>query len=167
MPFNADGSFTEPAGSTNAFSGQTIASATWNAINTDVQSALSHSAGLRAFALRTVNFQQTGVDVAISVTVPTARYRIDQVVITNLSATLVAAGVSLYTGAAQAGVAIAVSQSFPSLSVSTSDTANNMAVMVLNSVSIVAFNDATLQFRLVNPSGGAATADVILYVRPL
>lgn len=167
MPFNSDDSFTLPAGATNAFSGQTIASATWNAINTDVQSALSHSAGLRAFALRAVNFQQTGVDVAISVTVPTARYRIDQVVITNLSATLVAAGVSLYTGTAQGGVAIAVSQSFPNLSATATDTANNAAILVLNSMSIFAFNDATLQFRLVNPSGGAATADVILYVRPM
>lgn len=167
MPFNADGSFSEVNGATNAFAGQTIASATWNAIFTDLATALTHSAGLRAFALRGVNFNQTGVDVVISVSVPTARYMIDRIAITNLSATLAASGVALYTGAGKTGIAIAVSQSFPNLAQGVTDVANNAALLVLNSVSIIAFNDTTLQFNLVNASGGAATADVILYVRPM
>ncbi len=169
MPYNSDGSFTLPGGSTNAFAGQTIASATWNGTFTDIQTGLSHNDGLMRFVLRGVNFNQTGVDVAISITVPTARYKIDMVAITNLSASLTSSGVALYTGAGKTGVAVCLSQSFvsPNLTTTATDTANNMAILVINSGSVIAFNDATLQFNLVNSSGGAATADVILYVRPM
>lgn len=56
MPFNADGTFTMVNGATNAFPGEIIASATWNSIFTDIQTALSRL-GPATFADPTV---QTG-----------------------------------------------------------------------------------------------------------
>lgn len=41
MSFNAAGTYIAPTGSTTAFAGQTIASATWNAIFTDLTSAIN------------------------------------------------------------------------------------------------------------------------------
>ena|SRR5882672_515405 len=41
MPFNISGIYTPPSGAESAFPGQVIASATWNAIFTDISSALS------------------------------------------------------------------------------------------------------------------------------
>lgn len=41
MPFNPDGSFTDVAGATTAAPGDVIHSATWNAINTDYQTAFT------------------------------------------------------------------------------------------------------------------------------
>lgn len=41
MPFNISGIYTPPDGAENAFPGQVIASATWNAIFTDISTALT------------------------------------------------------------------------------------------------------------------------------
>jgi len=41
MPFNPDGSFSPVAGAVDAFPGQVIASATWNSINEDYDTALT------------------------------------------------------------------------------------------------------------------------------
>ncbi len=164
MPYNADGSFTMVNGATNAFAGQTIASATWNAINTDIQSALGHS-GFRAFALRGVNFNQTSVDVAISITVPTARYNVNGLFITNASASLTAGAVGLFTATGGGGVVIIGSATL-TVSATATDTANNLQI-IISSLANTAYNDATLQFRLMASSGAPATADVILYLRPL
>lgn len=44
MPYSSSGAYTAATGATTAFSGQVIASATWNAIFTDLQTALSAAA---------------------------------------------------------------------------------------------------------------------------
>lgn len=41
MPFNGDGNYTPPSGATTAAPGDIIASATWNAIFTDISDALT------------------------------------------------------------------------------------------------------------------------------
>lgn len=168
MPFNADDSFTLPNGSTNAFAGQTIASATWNAIFTDIQTALSHSQGVRVFAARAVNFNPSvAVDVAISITVPAVTYQVDKVIISNASHTLTTASVGLYSAAGGGGITIAASQLI-TISASSPDTLNGAMTLVLGSAAaITAHTLSTLQFRIGVAEGAAATADVLLYVRPL
>lgn len=166
MPYNADGSFTMVTGATSAFAGQTIASATWNSIFTDLQTGLSHNDGLMRFAARAVNFNPSvATDLAISISVPTARYFFQSGHITNASATLTTAAVGLFTAVGGGGVTIVGSTTL-TVSSSLADTANNMQVLT-TSLGTVAFSDATLQFRVITPQGSAATADVILYMRPL
>lgn len=123
--------------------------------------------GLYAFASRGVNFNQTGVDVALSVSVPTARYMVDRVAITNASQTLTTSAVALFTAAGGTGIMI-ISSAQVSVSSSLADTPAGATILPLSaSISSIAFSDATLQFRLIQAQGAAATADVILYVRPM
>ena len=192
--------YVPPNGAENAFAGQTIASATWNAIFTDlsnnglavlgespantikgnntgstavvtdltpvqVQAALK--TGLLAFPLRAVNFNPSiATDNTLAVSVPTARYMVDRLAITNASGTLTTSVVGLYTATGAGGVTVALSQSL-NITSSLADTANDTQILLLNSQSLFALNDATLQFRIVTAQGSAATADVILYVRPM
>lgn len=191
--------YTPPSGSENAFAGQTIASATWNATFTDLsnnglavvgkagastikgnntnavgvvgdltpaQAGGLVGVGMYAFAARGVNFSASTVpsDTTITINVPTSRYMVDRVAITNASASLLTSIVGLYTAINQGGVTVALSQSVL-VSSSLADIANGSMILVLNSASLFAFNDATLQFHIV--SGVTATADVILYVRPM
>lgn len=167
MPFNPDDSFTLPTGATNAFAGQTIASATWDAIFTDIQAALSHNLGVRVFAARTINFNPSvATDTAITVSLTTASYMVDRVIIANANHSLTTAVVGLYTAVGAGGLTLALSQSV-NVSTSLADTANNMMTLITASASIYALTDTTLQFRIVTAEGATATADVILYVRPL
>ena len=195
--------FTPPNGAENAFAGQTIASATWNATFTDIcnnglavlgesppntvkgnpgataavvtdmtvaQSQVMFKQGLLSFPLRGINFNPSvATDNSLAISVPTARYLLDKLVITNASQTLTTAVVGLYTAVGAGGIPLALSQSV-NVSSSLTDTFGNMAALTFTaSTSIVntAFNDASLQFRIVTAEGAAATADVILYVRPM
>lgn len=168
MPFNADDSFSMVNGATNAFAGQTIASATWDAIFTDIQTALSHSQGVRVFAARTVNFNPSvAVDVAVSITMPTAVYQVDKVIIANANHSLSAAAVGLYTAIGGGGATIVTSQTL-TITTSLPDNANSAMTLVLNAAEpTFGHTNSSLQFRIITAEGAAATADVILYLRPL
>lgn len=170
MPFNPDGTFTLPTGATNAFAGQTIASATWDAIFTDIQTALGHNLGIRSFVARTVNFNPSvATDNPITVSLTTSRYLLEKIVLTNATGTLTTAVVGLYTAASGGGVTLVLSTQ-PNVTTGTNDTAGNLTTLTICttlSVTNMALNDTTLQFRVITAEGGAATADVILYVRPL
>ncbi len=166
MPYNPDGSFTLPTGATNAFAGQTIASATWNATFTDIQNALSHNLGVRVFAARTVNFNPSvATDTAINVSVTTVNYRVTNLTIANASATLTTAQVGLFTAVSAGGIAVIGTGVAVTVSSSLPDTLNNIQI-ITPSISMRSFSDATLQFRIVVAQGGPATADVLLTVVP-
>ncbi len=166
MPYNSDDSFTLPTGATNAFSGQTIASATWNSVFTDIQTALSHNLGVRVFAARAVNFNPSViVDVPIAVSVTTANYRVTNLTIANASATLTTSQVGLFTAVGAGGIAIIGTGVAVTVSSSLVDTLNNIQI-ITPSISMRSFNDATLQFRVTIAQGSAATADVLLTVVP-
>ena len=62
MPFSSEGVYTPPNGSENAVPGQIIASATWNAIHTDIAAAITALAGA---TLRTI-LTGTTVNVTVS-----------------------------------------------------------------------------------------------------
>lgn len=192
--------YTPPNGSENAFAGQTISSATWNATFTDLSNnglAVVGKAGPNTFkgnntsavavvadmtvaqaqnliqqgsvaiALRGVNFNPSvATDNAIPLALGTTRYMIERVAITNANHTLTTASVGLYTATGASGVTVALSQ-LVTVSSSLADTANGAMVLILNSVSLFAFSDTTLQFRIGVAEGAAATADVLLYVRPM
>ena len=164
MSYNSDNSFTLPNGATNAFAGQVIASATWNSVFTDIQTALSHGAAYKSFALRAVNFNPSvATDVAISISIPTSRYQVLNIVIGNASASLGAAAVGLFTAVGGGGVTIIGSTTLTVTS-SLTDTAANMQAITSSTANTKAYNDATLQFRVIVAQGSAATADVILFI---
>jgi hypothetical protein len=167
MPYNSDGSFTLPTGATNAFAGQTIASATWNSVFTDIQNALSHNLGMKSFAVRAVNFNPSvATDIAINVSITTIRYRVDTIAITNASASLSAGAVGLFTAIGGGGTVVVGSFTLTVTS-SLADAANNAQIVAPGGGATTAFSDTSLQFRIITAVGSAATADVILFVRPL
>jgi|SRR5882672_4122859 len=166
MPYNTDDSFTLPNGATNAFAGQTIASATWNAVNTDVQSALSHGLGVRSFAVRTVNFNPSvATDILINVSITSVRYSIEAIRITNASASLTSVTVGLFISPGAVGPIIA--STTLTLSSTSGDSGNNLQVITDGQTNTRALSDVSVNFRIMVAQGSPATADVILYVRPL
>lgn len=172
MAYNSDGSYTAPSGATNAFSGETIASATWNSIGTDYATAFStpgRTGGLR-IASRTVNFNPSvTVDVTISIPLPvgSSRYIVERVQLANASANISTAKVNLFTGAGGTGTAIVGSSTAVTVTTSASDTANNTQALTINSGDTISYNDTSLFFRITTPQGSAATADVILFIKAL
>lgn len=192
--------YAPPTGSENAFAGQTISSATWNATFTDLsnnglavvgtaqantikgnttssvgvvadmspaQAQVLLKVGGIAVTARTINFNPSvATDVAVSIPLPAARYRMASLFITNASGSLAAASVGLYTAIGGGGVVVVGSFTLTVTS-SLTDTVNNIQSVNSSIVNTVALSDNTLQFRVITPVGSAATADVILFIEPL
>lgn len=192
--------YTPPNGSENAFAGQTISSATWNATFTDLSnnglavvgksgaktlkgnntSAIGVVAdmtvaqanallgtGVISFPVRGVNFNPSvATDLAISVNSPTTRYTFNALFITNASGTLSTSAVGLFTATGGGGLTVIGSATL-TVTTSLADAVGNAQLLTSSIINTVAFSDSTFQFRVIVPQGGAATADVILYVRPM
>lgn len=176
MPFNSSGAYVPISGSETAAPGQTIASATWNAIFTDIATALTtlgqggvFPVGKYLVAVKGISFNLANTDNAVAITLPpgTTNYRIEQAIIANASTTLNPATVGLYTATGAGGFAIVTSSTAVTVTSSASNTANNMQVLTVNNQSNQSYSLGTLQLRTQTVSGVNATADVILYIQPL
>lgn len=176
MPFAADGTYTPPNGAENAFAGQTIASATWNAIFTDLSTALTllgkgpaPVTPSSSFAFKkTVDFNSANSDNSIAVTLPTgaANYIVANVRISNASASISTATFSLFTAAGASGVTVITSTAI-TVTTSLPNTNNNSMVAIPATSATESYNAVTLFFRVGTPQGSAATADVLITIVPL
>lgn len=126
------------------------------------------SSALIRYAFKSVNFNQTNTDVALTFTLPTgiARYTVNAVRLSSASASISTATAGLFTATGGAGQTIAANQAITVTQTAT-DTNNNTMFMALTNANTEAYTDTTLQFRLGTPQGSAATADVILIIIPL
>jgi len=120
------------------------------------------------YAFKTVNFNQTNTDVALTFTLPTGitRYRINQVGISSASASISTATAGLFTATGGGGQTIAANQAI-TVTQTAADTNNNTMILTLTNAETEAYTDTTLRFRLGTAQGSPATADVILIIIPL
>lgn len=177
MGFAADGTYTPPNGAENAFAGQTIASATWNAIFTDLSTALTLlgkgplpvvNAGTLGFFKKTVDFNSANSDNSIAITLPTgvANYTVGNLKIANASASISTATFSLFTAAGATGVTVITSTAI-TITTALANTANNAMTVAPLTANTITYNVATLFFRVGTPQGSAATADVLITIIPI
>ena len=113
MSYNV-GVYTIPAGATTAFAGQVIASATWNSIFSDLQTALNQiglpgATGTTPIVVST-SITATDNPIVVGILPGFTRYRVGGIYLNHASATTVNTGtVNLFTAAGATGVNLVVS----------------------------------------------------------
>jgi len=157
--------YTPAAGAESAAPGGVIGSATWNAIHTDLSNALTQI-GQQYIVLTAVNFNASNTDNTVTVTLPTGftTYMIDSIRITGASGTLTTATCGVFTGAGGTGTAIVTSATAVTVATASANSANSAQMLTVNNASTIAYNLATFFFRVQNPQGVAATANVIIHI---
>lgn len=127
------------------------------------------SSAMIAIRLNGVNFNAANNDNPITITLPTGvtRYQVSGVFINKASASISTATAGLFTAAAAGGVAIVTGGSTITVTATAGDTNNNSQSMTVNNAATEAYDVATLYFRTATAQGSAATADVIVHIRPL
>ncbi len=155
--------YTPPAAAENAVAGKIIASADWNAIFTDNQTALNQLAGAYINIVG-VAFSVTSA-ASIPVILPTGftQYLVDSVRISGASTSLTTAKVALFTAAAGGGNQIISSTGV------TAATAGVVQQIVPTSANTFAFGSSVtpLFFQVMVVASVSATANVTLHVVPL
>jgi hypothetical protein len=119
------------------------------------------------YCATTINFNAGTSDTALSLApLPTTRYSIDAVRITNASASLSTATIGVFTATGGGGQTIAANQAI-TVTATATDTVNNTMALTLTNQNTEAYNDATLQIRIGTAQGSAATGDVCITTIPL
>jgi len=183
MTYNTStGIYTPASGATTAAAGQTIASATWNGIFTDLTTALTTlgkanilgvNSGINAVAFAptftAINFAASVSDAAtFTIPVPSSLpgYSIRGLYIGNASASLGTVGISLFTAAAGGGTQV-MSSTATTITSSLPNTANSMQVMVPGSTNTMMVKSSIIVMRIVASNATAGTADVMLQITPI
>lgn len=170
MSFSNKGVYSPASGATTAASGQTIASATWNAIFTDLTTALTLLGELTFYNAVAVAVPiSITADTQISVVLPpgATNYAISNVRLANSVGTTTSTTVGLYTAANQGGTTIITSTAL-TIASSLANAANSHQVITPASTNTVMFNASVLYFCVVHNNGGsAATVDAIVNIIPL
>lgn len=173
MPINpVTGVYTPPAAAENAFPGKVIASADWNAIFTDLSSAMTsvlQNATPISNIVTGINFNSSNTDNPVTIIIPPNKtnYLIENVVINGASASISTATVGLYTAAAGGGTAIIVSSTAVTVTTSLANSNNNAQQIAVRNQSTMSYNLTTLYFRVQTPQGSAATANVSINILAL
>lgn len=184
MSYNTStGVFTDVAGATTATAGQTIASATWNSINTDYQTAftqlgpanLPYINGAQntrvATAVQTINFGASASDIATfsiaSILPPSiTTYAVDSLRIGNATGTLAAVAVSLFTGAGATG-SVVIGSTATTITSSVPGSVASYQIMFPASGSTVMFNNSQLFLHVTTSVATANHANVSLFIVPV
>lgn len=126
------------------------------------------SSGFLRYVVTGVNFNAGNTDTPITITLPTgvSRYAMNNIRISNASASISTATVGIFTGAGGTGQTIAANQAI-TVTATAADTNNNIMNLTLTNAGSMAYTDATLQIRVGTAQGSTATADVIVIIVPL
>jgi len=130
--------------------------------------ALTLNLGAIRVVKTAINFNSANTDNAITVSLPPGitRYVVFRIFIGNASASISTATAGVFTGAGATGQTMAATQAL-TVTATAADTNNNNMAMTGTNANTMAYNDTTIYFRVVNPQGSAATADVTLIIHPL
>jgi hypothetical protein len=184
MPYSiSTGIFTPVAGATTATAGATIASATWNSINTDIDTAFTSLGpanlqyingaqnGYYTTAVKTVTLSVSAQDIAtfsISSILPPniTTYRVESLRIGNAQGNLNGATVSLFTGAGATGTTV-ISSTATTVTTSVPGITGGYQVIVPASGSIIMWNSAQLFLHITSSVATSNSANVSLFITPV
>lgn len=126
--------------------------------------------------LLSANFNVT-TDQAIPVSVPSATYLVDKIIISNPSISLTTAAGGFYTAASKGGIiVVAAAQAYSGLTTNTANTTGNALSATISTAGATtdfggyaqgANAVPTIYFSLTSGQGAAATADIRVYCRAL
>ncbi len=116
-----------------------------------------------------VNFNLANFDNQILINLPAGytRWRLQNVLLSGASGTLTTATCGLFTAPGGTGVQIVTSGTAIALSSNLADTNNNAQLLASNNPNTLFYSDTVIYFRLQNPQGNAATANVTVTYEPL
>jgi hypothetical protein len=116
-----------------------------------------------------VNFNNTNTDYPLNINLPAGytRYRIEQVLISGASIGINVATVGMFTGLNGSGNAIVSSGTAISISQIANDISGNLQSLTVNNQNTTVFGDFIVYFRVQNPQGSAATANVSVFYQPV
>lgn len=116
-------------------------------------------------------------DQAITISVPSAAYSINSILISNPSVSLTTAAGGFYSAASKGGVAVvANTQTYSGLTTNAANTTGNLLAATLATAGLTTnflaassstVNTNTLYFSLTTAQGAAATADIRVLCNPL
>lgn len=170
------GAYTAVSGAETATAGQVIASATWNAINTDYDDTFNIigpwivSLNTLTIPVRDVSLGTASVDTAVNINTSlfprgASNYAVQNMILANAVGTPTSATIGLYTAASAGGTAIVTSTAI-TITTSIPGSNNSMQFMTINDSVTMMFNKSTLYIH-VGTVTASATIDVLLEVRPL
>ncbi len=178
MSYNSNGTvYTPPTGAETAASGNVLQSAVWNAINTDYATAFS-KVGLVGFNGSIIKLASRGISLSVAntdnqVTVPVsvfplsgANYQVNQVILSNASASCSGATFALYTASGAGGTAIVTASTACTITNTSPNTTNAMQLVTPNAQTTANYSNGTLFFR-TGAGTASATVDVFIEIRPL
>lgn len=180
MPINTQtGVYTPVTGAETATAGQTIASVTWNNINTDYQNTLSTIGNIVfaqndviRYAIRAVSLSTANTDVAVSIPISTfpgssTTYAFINVMIANTTAPATTATVGVFTAAGAGGTAIVAASTAVTLNASAGAATSFQVFTIANGMSTtIASNTNPIYFRTMTGTA-AAKVDLFVEIRPL
>lgn len=112
-----------------------------------------------------VNFNSANTDTPVQISpLPSSRYVINGVYISNASASISTATVGVFTATGGGGQTIAADQAI-TVTAAASNTNNNAMQLSITNTNSMAYNSSSLQVRVGTAQGSAATADVCIYAR--
>jgi hypothetical protein len=131
-------------------------------------------AGLLYTVVRGINFNAPNTDTIIPLVLPNGllRFVVNAAYILDATGALTTATAGIFTNTAGGGVAIASTQAL-TVSTAADATNNNTQAMTLNNSNSMNYLlsglpvSPNVYFRVVNPQGVAASANVLLHYRPL
>lgn len=130
--------------------------------------ASNASVGLIRYVVTGVNFNSANTDTPITIALPVGitRYQVNDAKLSNPSASISTATIGIFGGAGGTGAVIAANQSI-TVTTSSANTNNNSMSLGLTNALTEAYDLTTIYARVGTAQGSAATADVIIMIKPL
>lgn len=116
-----------------------------------------------------VNFNAGNTDNPINIGLPQnyTQYRIHQIIIEGATASLSTATCGVFTQQGAGGLAVVAGNTAVTITQTAGDTNNNMQALTIANQNTLALIDPTLYFRVQNPQGSSALANVIVFYQPI
>jgi len=139
-----------------------------NSTSTYITNFKSGSGFYVAGRLIAANFNSTA-DQAITLRLPSQRYRVNAITVSNPSASFAAsvAQGGVYVSAGKTNAIVSSSQLYTALTNATSNTSGSLLLMTLSSSNTTVYDATTIYFSLTTAHGSSITADVTVLINPL
>ena len=116
-----------------------------------------------------VNFYTSNTDNPVSILLPLgySRYRVSAVMLSGATGVLSTSTIGVFTAAGAGGVAVVTSGTAVTITQTGVDVVNNMQTFAINNQNTMALSNSVLFFRVQNPQGSGAFANVSIFYDPL
>ena len=146
-----------------------IATWTTDGVIQDSGVSIPSISGILSSSKLQINFNSGNTDNPIQIGLPPGftRYRVNKILISGAASAVNSATCGVFTAQSAGGVAVVTGATAVTVSQTAPDTNNNMQSLSINDQDTMFFSDPVLYFRVQNPEGIAALANVTVFYEPL